>query len=179
LQDLAKVVGNFEGVADFALRKVLFGQGVPIDAIHITCSSEQQPNPQSRITLGTSRDRLGMQEAVIDWQFLEEDRRKAAATLRLLGTEIGRTGFGRLRDQFGPDDSWPSDFAANEHHMGATRMHSDPKKGVVDENCRVHGIANLYVAGSSVFPTGSANNPTLTIVAMALRLADRLRSQLK
>ena len=62
--------------------------------------------------------------------------------------------------------------------MGTTRMHRDPTLGVVDENCRVHGVANLYVAGSSVFPTGGASNPTLTIVALALRLADHLKKQL-
>ena len=62
--------------------------------------------------------------------------------------------------------------------MGTTRMHADPKQGVVDENCRVHSIANLYVAGSSVFPTGGANNPTLTIVALASRLANHIKQQL-
>ena len=63
--------------------------------------------------------------------------------------------------------------------MGTTRMHVDPTLGVVDENCRVHGMANLYVAGSSVFPTGGANNPTLTIVALALRLADHVKKKLE
>jgi choline dehydrogenase-like flavoprotein len=60
------------------------------------------------------------------------------------------------------------------HHVGTTRMHSDPLRGVVDADCRVHGVANLHVAGSSVFPTAGASNPTLTLVALALRLADRL-----
>jgi len=60
------------------------------------------------------------------------------------------------------------------HHIGTTRMHPDPKQGVVDQNCRVHGISNLHVAGSSVFPTSGHANPTLTIVALALRLADHL-----
>jgi choline dehydrogenase-like flavoprotein len=62
--------------------------------------------------------------------------------------------------------------------MGTTRMHRDPALGVVDENCRVHSVANLYIAGSSVFPTGGASNPTLTIVALALRLAAHLKEQL-
>jgi choline dehydrogenase-like flavoprotein len=64
----------------------------------------------------------------------------------------------------------------NWHHLGTTRMHRDPTKGVVDEHCRVHDVSNLYLAGSSVFPTGGYANPTLTIVALALRLADRLKS---
>ncbi len=178
MADLSKVVGNLEGVADFAARKVLFGEGIPIEALEVHCASEQEPNPQSRVFLGSKRDRLGMREIVVDWQLVPEDKSKAIAILRLLGAEIGRAGFGRLHSSLANEGRWPSDFYGNEHQMGATRMHRDPKQGVVDENCRVHGVANLYVAGSSVFPTGGANNPTLTIVALALRLADHLKKVL-
>ena len=115
--------------------------------------SEQQPNPQSRISLGSRRDQLGIREVVVDWRLVAEDKSKAAAIVRLLGAEVGRTGFGRLRSSFGEDDAWPKDFVGNEHHMGTTRMHRDPALGVVDENCRMHAVANLYIAGSSVFPT--------------------------
>ena len=72
----------------------------------------------------------------------------------------------------------PHCLEGNFHHLGATRMHADPSKGVVDADCRVHGIRNLYVAGSSVFPTYGCSNPTLTVVALALRLADHLRKEL-
>jgi choline dehydrogenase-like flavoprotein len=65
------------------------------------------------------------------------------------------------------------------HHMGTTRMSDDPKTGVVNRDCRMHSVHNLYVAGSSVFPTGGYANPTLTIVALAIRLADHLRAQLR
>lgn len=175
LADLSRVVRNLEGVTDFAARKLLFGEGVPVEALQVTCESEQQPNPQSRVTLGPKRDHLGMREVVADWQLVSQDRSKPAATIRMLGAEIGRAGFGRLRSAFGPDDAWPNDFRGNEHQMGTTRMHRDPALGVVDENCRVHTVANLYVAGSSVFPTSGASNPTLTIVALALRLADHVK----
>ena len=63
--------------------------------------------------------------------------------------------------------------------MGTTRIHESPRLGVVDLNCRVHGVGNLFIAGSSVFPTSSANHPTMTLVALALRLADRLANQVK
>ena len=178
LTDLSTVIGDLEGVASFAVRKALFGQGIPIEALELWGASEQRPNPLSRVTLGTKRDRLGMPEIVVDWRLDDEDRRAAAATARLLGAEIGRAGFGRMRPAFGEDDAWPKDFESNEHHMGTTRMHRDPAQGVVDANCRVHGLANLYVAGSSVFPTGGASNPTLTIVALALRLADHVKQRL-
>jgi choline dehydrogenase-like flavoprotein len=179
LTDLSKVIGNLDGVASFAVRKMLFGQGIPIEALNVGCTAEQQPNPDSRISLGPKRDQLGVPEPVIDWRLLDEDRSKSAAIVRMLGTEIGRVGFGRLRSEFGDDDTWPKDFYGNQHHMGTTRMHRDPAFGVVDENCRVHSVANLYVAGSSVFPTGGACNPTLTIVALALRLADHLKLRLR
>ena len=100
LEDLTTVLKNFEGVAEFGVRKVLYGEGAPIKELRLNCSSEQQPNPQSRVQLGSIRDRLGMRGLVVDWQVLEADRLNAARTIRLLGTGIGRTGFGRLRSTF-------------------------------------------------------------------------------
>jgi choline dehydrogenase-like flavoprotein len=72
------------------------------------------------------------------------------------------------------DKSQDIPVAHHAHHMGTTRMSSDPRHGVVDENCRVHGVANLYVGGASVFPTGGGTNPTLTIVLLSLRLGKHL-----
>jgi choline dehydrogenase-like flavoprotein len=83
-----------------------------------------------------------------------------------------------LRIEMNEDDTtWPNDLYGDEHHMGTTRMHPDTTRGVVDANCRVHGLANLFIASSTVFPTAGAANPTLTIVALALRLADHLKRQ--
>jgi choline dehydrogenase-like flavoprotein len=72
------------------------------------------------------------------------------------------------------EDGEPEWISGSHHHMGTTRMADSPRNGVVNKNCRVHGVENLYVAGSSVFPTSGFVNPTLTIVALALRLADHL-----
>jgi len=176
--DLSNVVRNFEGLARFGIGKELFGEGVPVNSLHVACASEQQPNPQSKVSLGPKRDRLGMREVVVNWQLVPEDKSKAAEILHLLAMEVGRTGFGRFRPLLTENGPWPEGFYGDAHQMGTTRMHRDPKLGVVDENCRMHSVANLYVAGSSVFPTGSANNPTLTIVALALRLADHVKRQL-
>ncbi|HTT80753.1 MAG TPA: GMC family oxidoreductase [Stellaceae bacterium] len=175
LSDLSEVIANFEGVTDFLARKVLFGDGIPIEKLNLWWSCEQRPNRESRVSLGPQRDRLGMPEVVVDWRVLAEDRRNAVDTLRLLGTEIGSTGFGRFHSVWPDADKWPAGLAGNEHHMGTTRMHRDPKLGVVDADCRMHAVANLFIAGSSVFPTGGAANPTLTIVALALRLADHVK----
>jgi choline dehydrogenase-like flavoprotein len=176
LDDLAEVIGNLDSVIDFAARRTLFGDGVPIRALRLGCTSEQLPNPQSRVGLGAERDPLGLRMVAVDWQTTAEDKQKAIISQLLLGAEVGRVGFGRMQSTLTYDDTtWPADFYGDQHHMGTTRMHADPTQGVVDANCRVHGMANLFVAGSSVFATSSATNPTLTIVALALRLADHVK----
>jgi choline dehydrogenase-like flavoprotein len=177
--DLGKIVRHLEGVGEYVVRKELYGQSIPIEAMHAWCASEQEPNPNSRVSLGSKRDALGMREVVLDWQLVPEDKGNAAAILQMFATEVGRAGFGRFRPSVTADGPWPEGFHGNEHQMGTTRMHRDPTLGVVDENCRVHSVGNLYVAGSSVFPTGGANNPTLTIVALALRLADHIKETLR
>jgi choline dehydrogenase-like flavoprotein len=147
---------------------------------HLATRQEQAPNPDSRVTLGSERDALGMPRAKLDWRLTELDKRSMRTYYKLLGQEIGRSGVGRvqLRDWLLSDDdvTWPSFLSGGWHHMGTTRMHADPKQGVVDSDCRVHGLGNLYVAGASVYPTGGSANPTLTLVALSLRLSDHLKA---
>ena len=141
---------------------------------------EQAPNPASRVTLSRDRDALGLPRVRFDWQLSRLDKRTMQRTAHALGREFGRLGIGRvqLRDWLrADDDAWPAVVSGGWHDMGATRMHADPRQGVVDADCRVHGIANLYLAGAGVFSTAGAANPTLTIVALALRLADHLRTR--
>jgi choline dehydrogenase-like flavoprotein len=148
---------------------------------HLMTRQEQAPNPNSRVTLSTEKDAMGMPRVKFDWQLTELDKRSIRTYYKLLGQEMGRTGLGRvqLRDWLLSDDrTWPSFISGGWHHMGTTRMHADPKQGVVDANCRVHGIGNLYVAGAAVYPTAGAANPTLTLVALSLRLSDYLRTKL-
>ncbi len=141
--------------------------------------AEQAPNPNSRVQLGTDRDALGSRKIVLDWRVGELDRRTVRVALEAIGHAVGAAGLGRLYSRpVAEPEFWPTVFGGH-HHLGTTRMHRDPRSGVVDRDCRVHGLANLYVAGSSVFPTGGFANPTLTIVAMTLRLADHLRSRLR
>jgi choline dehydrogenase-like flavoprotein len=138
---------------------------------------EQVPNPDSRVTLADSFDDYGLPRARVAWATSETDRISTGRFATLLAREFGRLGIGRMRLTFDPDsDRMPEMVEPGCHHMGTTRMADDPSQGVVDRNCRLHGLANLYVAGSSVFPTGSCANPTLTVVALAARLADHLKS---
>jgi len=146
---------------------------------HMMTRQEQAPNPDSRVTLSTEKDALGVPRAKLDWRVTELDKRSIRTFYQLLGREMGRTRTGRvqIRDWLLSDDkTWPAFISGGWHHMGTTRMHSDPRQGVVDANCRVHGLANLYIGGAAVFPTAGAVNPTLTLVALSLRLADHLKS---
>jgi choline dehydrogenase-like flavoprotein len=138
---------------------------------------EQAPNPDSRVTLGRDRDRLGCRRTALRWRLSSLDKFTAHRAHAILGEELSRSGVGHMRSLMGREvDPWPASVRGARHHIGTTRMHADSRRGVVDADCRVHGIANLYVAGSSVFPTSGAANPTLTIVALALRLAAHLQN---
>ncbi|GAA4432678.1 GMC family oxidoreductase [Pontibacter saemangeumensis] len=143
---------------------------------------EQSPNPLSRVTLDREKDALGMPRVVLDWQLLPLEKRSIYKLYQLIGQQIGMAGIGRVRVQDWlqeeNDTNWPDTLGGGWHHMGTTRMHDDPKQGVVDADCKVHGIRNLYMAGSSCFTTGGAANPTLSLVALSLRLSDHLKQKI-
>ena len=137
--------------------------------------SESTPNPDSRITLSETRDALGKNQIRLDWQLNEIDRRTMSRVLNTIAEELGKSNLGRLQLFFSDEDNWPSEMAGSYHHMGTTRMNLDPKQGVVNQHCQVHETENLYIAGSSVYPTCGHANPTLTIVALSIRLADHIK----
>lgn len=138
---------------------------------------EQTPNPDSRIALSKEKDALGLLKPTLDWRLSEIDKVGIRKAHQLIAREVGRSGFGRMRIMMPEDEDILLEGASGGyHHMGTTRMHVDPRKGIVDPDCRIHGLQNIFVAGSSVFPTCGYANPTLTIVALSLRLADHLSS---
>ena len=151
-------------------------------AYQLNTRIEQAPNPDSRVTLGEETDALGVPVVNLRWQLTELDKRSIRALYLILGQQFGQAGLGRLRLlEFlrDPDDpSWPDGPGGGWHHMGTTRMSDDPRRGVVDANCQVHGLANLYVAGSACYVTAGAANPTLTLVALSLRLSEYLRRRM-
>ena len=134
---------------------------------------EQVPRPESRVFLGSSRDRLDMNTLVVDWRIGQEETGSLIRLQELLGERLAREGIGRL-DTSALETAAPS-YTDASHHMGTTRMSDDPGRGVVNRDGKVHGVASLFIAGSSVFPTVGHANPTLTIVALAIRLADHLK----
>jgi choline dehydrogenase-like flavoprotein len=143
----------------------------------LRAQAEQAPNPDSRVTLGSRRDRFGLPVVRLDWRPTASDRASIRASQEVVDAALRAAGLGHVELMLGDEDP-PALLEGNFHHLGATRMHPDPANGVVDADCRVHGVHNLYVAGSSVFPTYGCSNPTLTVVALALRLADHLKKQL-
>lgn len=154
----------------------LFDRGM---GYHLGLRSEQAANRDSRVVLIAKRDRLNVPRVGLDWRLTEQDTASIERGWTLLAQEFGRLGLGRIRlpDEL-VDRPWREYLVGGAHHMGTTRMAVDSKQGVVDPNSRVHGMANLFVAGSSVFPTSGYANPTLTIVALAIRLADHLKGLL-
>lgn len=141
---------------------------------------EQAPNPESKITLDDERDALGIPRLKIDWRYTRQDVETIGTSVKLLADDLRHSGVGAMN--FDPDmvEAEMIRYGAyGGHHMGTARMGDDPRTSVVDRHCRVHGIANLFISSAATFPTSSQANPTLTIVALALRLAKHLHGELQ
>ena len=149
----------------------------PLKQFLLDVTSEQLPNPNSRIALDKDDvDFFGQPKTTIDWQLTTADKHGMAVGNQLFGMELGRAGFGGYdRRYLRMTSRGPVTCMVTSIISGPRGCSRDAAFGVVDEHCRVHNVANLYVAGSSVFPTSGAFNPTLTIVALALRLADHIK----
>ena len=156
--------------------------------LSIVIRAEQAPNPDSRVRLSSERDATGMPRVALDWHMSGIDVDSVAGLVAALDRESKRLGLGHVEPSrwlADPDKSWVTDELVSAHpiggfhHMGTTRMASDPRRGVADGWGRVHGIPNLHIAGSSLFPTGGWANPTLTILALSLRTADRIAKELE
>lgn len=147
---------------------------------YLTFHAEQSPSPQSRITLVDDVDTTGLKKVLVSPHQSDRDVQGVVRAHQIIGEELERTGAGRL--EFIGDD--PAALVVESkftlgHHIGTTRMSADPSEGVVDENLRVHDMRNVYVASASVFPTSSQAHPTLTILALTIRLAHHLEGILK
>ena len=148
--------------------------GLWMDAI-----TEQRPDPASRITLADRKDRLGVPLARVDWRIGDDERRSIVRIAEIVSDAFGRAGLPKPLLESWVKEKRLSDAAIIDmaHTLGTTRMSDNPSSGVVDANCQVHGVRGLYVAGGSVFPTSGHANPTLMILALAIRLADTLKAE--
>lgn len=172
VRHLGNVASDLNGAARLAYRKMVKR---PARTLLVGVRAEQAPNALSRVTLDNGEDRFGMPQARLHWDVTANDLESVERSIEILDGELSRQNvtFERL-----PRDRWLDRIAGGAHHTGTTRMHRDPTRGVVDEHARVHGTSNLYVTGSSVFPTAGWAPPTLTIVALAIRLAEHLKDRL-
>jgi len=142
---------------------------------------EQHPNPDSRIDLAETRDSLGLRQAQVRWELGEPERRTSRVMTRWIAEDLTRLGLARTTESRGmwDDEAWTEAVRDAAHPSGTTRMSAQALTGVVDVHLQVHGVEGLYVVGSSVFPIAGYANPTLTIVALALRLSDTLATVTK
>lgn len=178
---LGNVLSDLDGATNGILKDLTGSKSdfIPRQILDFWMEFAHFPNPDSRVYLDDELDAFGQRRVVLDWRLAERDSLAAQKTIEIVAREFRRQGHGPVWSPFfaNNDDriEWPEPTPHGKHHCGTTRMSSEPSEGVVDPNCQVHGISNLYVASSSVFPYIGAAQPTLTIVALALRLAEHLK----
>jgi choline dehydrogenase-like flavoprotein len=182
LRDAVNVGSNLHLVGQGLLRYLVEKSSLPrkLGRLELRCIVEQQPDPESRVTLSTRVDRFGVPLSRIDWKVNEPEQRTIKAIANVLKAEFERLRIEPplLEGWITEDQRLPAYFQDIAHPTGTTRMSADPASGVVDAHCQVHGVHGLFIAGSSVFPTSGHANPTQMIVALAIRLADTLKSRI-
>ncbi len=171
------LIQDIADIADIPVQR-LVKRANKLRIFRLHAESEQVPNPNSRVTLSDEFDALGCHKPKLNWQITDYDIQTIRRSEELLDRELRKQNLGYITHMLG-DETPPSRMGIGNHLIGTTRMHTNPKHGVVDANSQVHGLSNLFITGSSVFPTGGAANPTLTIVALAVRLADHLKTHLE
>jgi len=156
--------------------------GMPLDAnvYKLMNYVQQTPNWNSRISLSDKTDPLGRPYPALNWSLSSIDHEGIVKAQALIAQEVKRAGLGRVKIEIESNPGAPLEGSrGGAHHMGTTRMSENASMGVTDGNAKVHHLGNLFVAGSSLFPTCGYANPTLTIVATSLRLADHLKSEFR
>jgi choline dehydrogenase-like flavoprotein len=141
---------------------------------------EQAPERENRIGLAPERDDFGLPMLQSFWRIHAAEKRTIIRSQAILAHALARAGVGQLVVNLpAAADLWPASLAENSHYMGSTRMSVDPREGVVDSQCRVHGISNLYVAGGSVLPRAGTMMVTFNLLTLALRLGQHLKDALR
>jgi len=172
MQDLSRLRDYDERLPRLDLDLARYPSNTGVYSMHSYV--EQLPNPHSRVSLSRDKDRFGKNKLRLDVQFTGAENQSLERFFEIFAQAFGKADIGRVRVDL-PDDAVQVRGGGATHHQCTTRMHEDPRYGVVDRNCRSHEVENLYLNGASVFTRGSVWNPTLTIVALAVRLGDHLR----
>jgi choline dehydrogenase-like flavoprotein len=178
-RELGLIARGAPRLAPVAYRRVVHRRAARVrpELVTLQTHAEQTPNPDSRVTLSQRRDEFGEPLPKVDWRLTELDHRTAEVMVETVAAEFRRLGLGEVRAEpwlAGPD--WPAHVSDAFHHMGTTRIGNDPATSATDSDGQVRGVAGLYAAGASLFPAAGYVNPTLTLAALAIRLADRLKA---
>ncbi|MHC4845932.1 MAG: FAD-dependent oxidoreductase [Planctomycetota bacterium] len=173
---LGLVVINLPRVLQYVVSRLREGSSPTIHKVRLRNFMEMEPDPENRVLLGDAQDANGQAVPVVRHQVSERDRNSLLALHAALSADLAVNGFGTLESGLAEASPWPIDLDAS-HHMGTTRMGTDPAESVVDTRLRLHSVDNVYVAGASVFPTSGCANPTFTLVALSIRLARHLRER--
>ena len=155
------------------LPSVTLGSASSVYWLHY--DAEQSPNPQSTVSLGRDKDAFGLNRLDVDFRYNAADESSVVRSVELIAEAVEQAGVGRMEADRETLAEQAQHWRVASHHIGTTRMAEEASEGVVDPDCRVFGVENLYVASSSVLPTSSYANPTLTIVAIAIRVAEHLK----
>ncbi len=167
---------DFWSVLNYLKYRLITKAKPRIKRVRLRNFMEMEPARENRITLTEEVDALGVRKPMVIHDSTQKDRRAVVELHEVLGREFEQQGFGRLETSLSAPAPWPVNQEAS-HHLGTTRMGDDPQTSVVDKNLRVHSASNLYMAGGSVFPTSGCANPTYTICALSIRLAEELRAR--
>lgn len=177
VSDLDMVI---EAVSRKAFDTPMFDHADELGGFEMQLMVEQSPERNNRITLSEEKDLYGIRKINIEWVLSETDKKRMWKSLSITANELSRLGLGRLKLLKEREDRiWGDQLSFGNHHMGTTRMSDSSKHGVVDKNLKVFGTENFYIGGCSVFPTGGHVPPTLTLVALSVRLAEHLTEELK
>jgi choline dehydrogenase-like flavoprotein len=171
------ILAHLPSVLRYVVSRLRDGRAPLVKTVRLRNFMEMEPHADNRVVLGAERDLYGQPVPFVRHAPTALDRRSLVALHATLAEEVERNGLGRLSSGLDEEPVWPVNLDAS-HHMGTTRMGADPATSVVDGDCRLHGADNVYVAGASVFATSGCANPTFTIVALAIRLAEHLRARL-
>ena len=145
---------------------------------NLSVGLEQPPRISNNLKLHDTKDALGMPKIDMFWDSLSKiEKDTVLKSVKIMARELGILGTGKIKfkKEFLNGKSYIFDDPIN-HHIGTTRMSDNPQTGVVDKNCKVFGLSNLYISSSSVFTTSSIVNPTYTIIALSLRLGEYLKN---
>ncbi|MHC4942550.1 MAG: GMC oxidoreductase [Planctomycetota bacterium] len=171
-----KIFFNFPQVLRYLYYRLFEKANLRIKNIRLRNFIEMEPHPENRVVLGTEKDFFGQPVPVARHDCMDRDRQSLIALHDLLAREVSRSGLGELSSDLREEDPWPIDLDAS-HHMGTTRMGDDPRFSVVNADLRLHSVENVFLAGGSVFPTSGCANPTFTMVALSIRLAEHLKEK--